>query len=339
MIKYIVKGDLKSRAIETQYFKNDEKPIQAREEALTYFQNLVDILKDSNENFITVGEFTLEDGTIISFKKQLGVELVCLINNDELTIDFFGEWGYDVSDKIAFDLKEEYEFYLSHNLEMKDYSTVIQYCDTDFYEEDGIDNFKILKTSFNFEGKDKPYWWLSVEEKKDLINEMIEDLRIHNSLKNGESNLVEYKPSLVYNFKTKKGAIGVKNIIAKTICAFLNSNGGTLLIGVNDKKEIIGLEPDFSLCDIDDHYDWFRLQFDDLMYQFFDTHVWNYIIADFNKDYEKEFFSIKISPSDLPVFLRNKFNKTKEFYIRNAASTKRLNDVEEIVRYSLSHWK
>ena len=33
----------------------------------------------------------------------------------------------------------------------------------------------------------------------------------------------------------------------KTICGFLNSNGGTLLIGVSDKGEIIGLSEEIEL--------------------------------------------------------------------------------------------
>jgi len=48
---------------------------------------------------------------------------------------------------------------------------------------------------------------------------------------------------------------------------------------------------------------------------------------------------VKISPSDNPVFLKNKKEESKEFYIRNTASTKQLIDIEEITSYVLSHWK
>lgn len=36
--------------------------------------------------------------------------------------------------------------------------------------------------------------------------------------------------------------------ITKTIAAFLNGYGGTLLIGVDDKGTILGIEPDFEYC-------------------------------------------------------------------------------------------
>ena len=41
---------------------------------------------------------------------------------------------------------------------------------------------------------------------------------------------------------------GVLVSALKTIAAFLNSEGGTLLLGVSDSGEIKGLEKDFRLC-------------------------------------------------------------------------------------------
>ena len=34
--------------------------------------------------------------------------------------------------------------------------------------------------------------------------------------------------------------------VTKTVAAFLNTNGGTLLIGVSDSGMILGIEPDFA---------------------------------------------------------------------------------------------
>ncbi len=35
--------------------------------------------------------------------------------------------------------------------------------------------------------------------------------------------------------------------VAKTIAAFMNANGGTLIIGVDSKGNILGLESDFAV--------------------------------------------------------------------------------------------
>jgi predicted HTH transcriptional regulator len=36
--------------------------------------------------------------------------------------------------------------------------------------------------------------------------------------------------------------------VTETIAAFLNTNGGTLLIGVDDAGTTLGIEPDFEYC-------------------------------------------------------------------------------------------
>jgi predicted HTH transcriptional regulator len=41
----------------------------------------------------------------------------------------------------------------------------------------------------------------------------------------------------------------VEAVIAKTVCGFLNGRGGTLLIGVDDEGEALGLAADLELLD------------------------------------------------------------------------------------------
>jgi len=54
---------------------------------------------------------------------------------------------------------------------------------------------------------------------------------------------------LLYNFSLGKAGIGIKEIISKAICTFLNSRGGFLFIGFTDKGEIQGLKYDYKLTD------------------------------------------------------------------------------------------
>ncbi len=60
----------------------------------------------------------------------------------------------------------------------------------------------------------------------------------------GESHTVEFKETLQYNIQTKQPDSKVFNSSLKTIAAFLNADGGTLLIGVSDSGEIRGIERD-----------------------------------------------------------------------------------------------
>jgi ATP-dependent DNA helicase RecG len=59
-------------------------------------------------------------------------------------------------------------------------------------------------------------------------------------IQKGEGKILELKEKLPKNFN-----------IAKTVIAFSNTAGGKLIIGLNDKREIVGLE-DIALFEVHD---------------------------------------------------------------------------------------
>jgi len=64
-------------------------------------------------------------------------------------------------------------------------------------------------------------------------------------IKQGESKTLEFKSTLRWNFKEdQKDDKGVTHAVLKTIAAFLNTEGGDLLIGVADDGKILGIEKD-----------------------------------------------------------------------------------------------
>ena len=63
-------------------------------------------------------------------------------------------------------------------------------------------------------------------------------------LDHGENDLVEFKSSLRWNPQKEHKDKLIEFAVLKTICAFLNTKGGTLIIGVNDDKEVIGIGQD-----------------------------------------------------------------------------------------------
>ncbi|RPJ03653.1 MAG: hypothetical protein EHM28_14955, partial [Spirochaetaceae bacterium] len=63
-------------------------------------------------------------------------------------------------------------------------------------------------------------------------------------LKQHESKTLEFKSTLRWSLKENKEDRGVTLAVLKTIAAFLNTEGGDLLIGVADDRSVIGLEPD-----------------------------------------------------------------------------------------------
>ena len=60
----------------------------------------------------------------------------------------------------------------------------------------------------------------------------------------GEGEFVEFKSTLRWNLKAEKKDKNITHAITKTIAAFLNSDGGILLVGVADDGEVLGLDAD-----------------------------------------------------------------------------------------------
>ena len=145
---------------------------------------------------------------------------------------------------------------------------------------------------------------------------------------------------MLYNFKTGKAGIGVKYHTAKTIAAFLNSEGGLLYIGVNDHGEIVGLDKDYSLFS-GNNRDKLKLEFDDLLRQFFNPFVSSYIQSDILNIEGKDIYVIRVLPSKIPVVIKQKdptsHHINGEFYYRQEASSIRITDLAEIIRYIANH--
>ena len=67
----------------------------------------------------------------------------------------------------------------------------------------------------------------------------------------GESETVEFKSTAKTDLNAEPGNLKkqespIKHAIAKTVCGFMNTEGGTLLIGVSDDGSVVGIEEEMS---------------------------------------------------------------------------------------------
>ncbi len=60
----------------------------------------------------------------------------------------------------------------------------------------------------------------------------------------GESEYLEFKSTLRWNLKANRKDPKISHAILKTIAAFINSQGGILLVGVSDEGNVLGLDSD-----------------------------------------------------------------------------------------------
>lgn len=216
------------------------------------------------------------------------------------------------------------------------------------------EEISFLETPFDWTGLDVKGEETSQEKRLNWFFNELQDLIEEDSyssskyvdiIANGEGNGVEFKPTLLYNFKTQKAGIGVKSIIAKAICAFLNSNGGLLFIGLNNDGTAQGLEYDFSLSDKPNAKDFFQNEFDQMIEHFLSFSVMANISARFEKINGKEIFIVSVEPSKhRPIFMNGQ--NGKEFWIRGQAGNRQptnernrqIVDIEELVKYCIEKW-
>lgn len=153
-----------------------------------------------------------------------------------------------------------------------------------------------------------------------------------------ESASVEFKSSARWNYRTSKRDDEIELVIAKTVAAFLNSEGGTLLIGVNDDGEVLGLEPDYQLMQRPDrdHYElWLR----DLLGRCLGQSNTTRVSVSFAEVRDREVCRLDISPAPAPVFVNvPKGPRTADFYVRAGNSTRRLL-TDEVLDYQSHRWR
>lgn len=61
----------------------------------------------------------------------------------------------------------------------------------------------------------------------------------------GESSVVEFKSTARFNLYSKRADEAMSWAVIKTIAAFMNTYGGTLLVGVDDGGQPVGIESDY----------------------------------------------------------------------------------------------
>lgn len=178
---------------------------------------------------------------------------------------------------------------------------------------------------------------------ENLLREIInneEKTSIEDFIKKGETKNIEFKSSLRYCLKTTKSEKYIEHSAIKNICAFLNSNGGKLIIGVADDGEVLGLEnTDFKTFKESDKKDAFLKHLDNLISKYFGNDLSLNLGVEFEEIESKIVCEIDVLQNNNgPMFLKNpEKNNSEEFYIRRNASAVTLS-MDEFYKYSKERW-
>ena len=133
----------------------------------------------------------------------------------------------------------------------------------------------------------------------------------------GESDAVEFKSSLRVNLHTGQRDKRMEQAILKTLAGFLNTNGGTLFVGVSDDGTPLGLADD-GFAD-EDHM---SLHLVNIVNRSMGPNAWASIHANFN-DYEDDrVLVVRCKKSSSPIYVTD--SDAQHFYIRTGPSTTEL---------------
>ncbi len=161
-----------------------------------------------------------------------------------------------------------------------------------------------------------------------------EEKEIHILVQQDESQYLEFKASLRFN--SRQGCLDsdLEFNCLKTICAFLNAEGGNLLIGVNDRNRVVGLKHDYKTFNKNN-----RDAFENYLVNQISQKIGNiflqYIRTTFPKVYGKEICRVNVLPSQEPAFLFN--NGRQHFYVRAGNGSRPFN-IRDSAHYMIEKW-
>jgi serine/threonine protein kinase len=179
-----------------------------------------------------------------------------------------------------------------------------------------------------------------------------------------ESETIEYKSSLLHGYgdpdpdlealmrlgtltSDRASKITEKRLqwsVTKTVAAFLNTHGGTLLIGVDDKHNVVGIEADFAHLGKNQDSDAWLLSLHDLVLQRLGADVWNAMRTSLVTHQDRTVAIITCPRRSIETWHHGGVvdsyggvDKEEHFYVRTGNATDEVKG-PELVKWIREHW-
>lgn len=159
----------------------------------------------------------------------------------------------------------------------------------------------------------------------------------------GEGAFLEFKSALRWNLLKECKDLRIEEAIMKAVSAFGNSEGGILLIGINDEGQIVGLENDYTTLKTPDK-DSFELHMRNLLNSEYGIEFTaKNIHIEFPVLEGKEFCAVAVSKSDKPLYVKMTDSKSgakfEKFYVRSGNSSREIAQLSEIAKFTEGRFK
>ena len=159
---------------------------------------------------------------------------------------------------------------------------------------------------------------------------------VRSLLGDGESAVVEFKATARRNLHTGAPDSAIAWAVVKTIAAFMNTDGGTLLIGVDDHGRPVGIESDYPLVKGGDRDGW-ELSLTGVVKTALGTVAATDLRVRFCTIDGRTIARIDVRPGAEPVFATRKGESREVFFARLNNSTEELAG-PALLDYRQKHW-
>ncbi len=183
----------------------------------------------------------------------------------------------------------------------------------------------------------------SAEEYAHIIKQIVHDSSgrmptrdIETIISRGEGLSVEFKETLRYDTHQRAVSKEMERMVLKTLVGFLNADGGTLVIGVNDDGEPVGLARDFETLPKKNR-DGFENHLNMLVKTMIGLPFTKYVNIKFEKTRGVEICVVSVGASHKPAYLNNG-NSKEDFFVRVGNSTQPFS-MSETAEYIKTRWK
>jgi len=154
----------------------------------------------------------------------------------------------------------------------------------------------------------------------------------------GESQTVEFKSTARWNLHTRAPDRKLEHVIVKTVCGFLNAEGGTLLIGVTDDGDVLGLGDDLQTLGKKPNLDGYELFLRQNLDNNLSIPTAGVVKVRFERTDALDVCAVAVAASAKPVFAKAASGgEPAEFWVRVGNATKQLHG-DDMMEYRANHW-
>ena len=157
-----------------------------------------------------------------------------------------------------------------------------------------------------------------LDEALSVFGRLSAEDQLYSILQSGESKTAEFKQTFSLDISNNTKQRFLEDMVVKTIAAFLNSDGGDLLVGVDDDGKVTGIEIEIDKLHRNSR-DRFLKHFKNVLKERIGEQFYPIIQFDTVELSGSLVFHVKCQPSDVEVFVDG-----KDFFVRTNPATDKL---------------